>query len=442
MSLIVLLVACPNDVSVKTFNEGPRASIQSPPDGSSAEEGTIVEFIGAVTDDKTPGNELFVMWSSDIDGVLQDDKPADVGGTTTLATANLSVGNHVITLTTGDEEGEQAESSIVMTILDVPDAPEITVIHPAEGESAQEGEDFRFVVQVSDEQDPPEALLLSFTLEDGTEFCAPTADATGLAECEASLPGGTQHLFFTVTDTAEFSESEELYFVVTPGTQIDDDGDGWTEEMGDCDDTYELAYPGATEIEDGYDNDCDGNTDEGTAAFDDDGDGYSENDGDCDDTTVNTGPDADESCNGIDDNCDGTADTEDSLGCSSYYYDYDGDGYGSASVAAKCLCTSDGYYRSGYDNDCYDYNDQASPAAAVYSTSHRGDGSYDWNCDGSETKYYPSSGGCGSWPGCTATVGWDGSARSCGASGNYISSCDIDWFSCEENTSSLTQPCI
>ncbi len=43
----------------------------------------------------------------------------------------------------------------------------------------------------------------------------------------------------------------------------DDDNDGYAENEGDCDDTNASVNPGATEIEDGIDNDCDGEIDEG-----------------------------------------------------------------------------------------------------------------------------------------------------------------------------------
>jgi len=44
---------------------------------------------------------------------------------------------------------------------------------------------------------------------------------------------------------------------------IDNDGDGYTENQGDCDDANAQVNPVATEIEDGIDNDCDGEIDEG-----------------------------------------------------------------------------------------------------------------------------------------------------------------------------------
>ena len=55
----------------------------------------------------------------------------------------------------------------------------------------------------------------------------------------------------------------------TGGTYVDEDGDGFSVEEGDCDDTNPAVYPGAPEGTpgafgggDGIDNDCDGEVDE------------------------------------------------------------------------------------------------------------------------------------------------------------------------------------
>jgi len=45
---------------------------------------------------------------------------------------------------------------------------------------------------------------------------------------------------------------------ILPTLNDDNDGDGVTVGQGDCDDFQPLVYPGANEIEDGQDNDCDG----------------------------------------------------------------------------------------------------------------------------------------------------------------------------------------
>ena len=55
---------------------------------------------------------------------------------------------------------------------------------------------------------------------------------------------------------------------VYDGDVVDDDGDGFTEDGGDCDDGDAAIFPGATDECDGVDNDCDG-VDDGCADDDD-----------------------------------------------------------------------------------------------------------------------------------------------------------------------------
>jgi len=124
---------------------------------------------------------------------------------------------------------------------------------------------------------------------------------------------------------------------------VDEDGDGFGDVAtgvescsqpqntitvgGDCDDANDQIYPGATEICDAVDNDCDGSTDEGLtfityySDFDNDGfgtgstglsfcenpgPGFSTNNLDCNDANGQINPNATDILdNGIDENCDG-----------------------------------------------------------------------------------------------------------------------------------------
>ena len=104
-------------------------------------------------------------------------------------------------------------------------------------------------------------------------------------------------------------------------TFIDNDGDGYPNDV-DCDDSNPFVYPGAPELCDGFDNDCDSIVDDNTmdcptgtfcvngvcTFIDNDGDGWP-SDQDCDDNDPNTYPGAPEICGDlIDNNCDGTID--------------------------------------------------------------------------------------------------------------------------------------
>jgi len=88
----------------------------------------------------------------------------------------------------------------------------------------------------------------------------------------------------------------------------DADGDGFSIEGGacgpiDCDDANPAVSPGATEVCNQIDDDCDTDVDEG---FDADGDGFFTCTGDCDDTNPGVNPGAPEiPGNGVDENCNG-----------------------------------------------------------------------------------------------------------------------------------------
>jgi hypothetical protein len=143
-----------------------------------------------------------------------------------------------------------------------------------------------------------------------------------------------------------------------PTEGVDFDGDGWTEERGDCDDADPAVHPGAEEICNGTDDDCTGviPADEADA----DNDGYRICEGDCDDDAPLVHPGAEETCDSIDDDCDGLID-DNVIGAPTWYADSDNDGFGDPEVATTACSAPSGFVVD--DSDCDDASASVFPGA-------------------------------------------------------------------------------
>ena len=180
-------------------------------------------------------------------------------------------------------------------------------------------------------------------------------------------------ILFDLSDP-DFGESISIDFCLA---EIDLDNDGFLVSEGDCNDGDDSIYPGATEICDGLDNNCDGTIDENFIInqywLDDDNDGfgnpeistsscftpegYVSNSNDCDDEDEYVNPNINEICDGKDNNCDGLIDED--FVTSIFFLDSDGDGYGNPNVSINSCFMPDGY--ADNDNDCNDANTNINP---------------------------------------------------------------------------------
>jgi len=244
----------------------------------------------------------------------------------------------------------------------------------------------------------------------------------------------------------------DTYGNVAVSVQACDQPPGYVTNVLDCDDADPAQYPGADEVCNGEDDDCDGTVDEDDAIDaltfyeDADGDGYGNigsttqacaqpqgyvtNFIDCDDGDANQYPGADEVCNGEDDDCDGDVDEGDAVGVQTWYADVDGDGYGDPAVSVESCeqppdfvdndgdcdpSDADQYpgadeYCNGEDDDCDgDVDEPAAVDAATWYADLDGDGfgdpaitevacdqpqdfvSNDEDCDPTDPNQYPGA---------------------------------------------------
>ncbi len=196
---------------------------------------------------------------------------------------------------------------------------------------------------------------------------------------------------------------------------VDDDGDGVSVEQGDCNDDDAAIFPGAREVwYDGVDGDCSGGSDD-----DRDSDGVAGGSGgtDCDDARPEAFPGAPELCNGLDDDCDGAVDNA-PVDEQPFYTDNDGDGAGVGdAVGVGCEAPPGAAFT---DDDCNDLDAAVFPGAPEYC-----DG-VDADCTGvidddpldgvtffvdADGDLFGSTASSRTW--CTLEPGWAGAATDC-----------------------------
>ncbi len=259
--LITLLVTDPGgETCTDQINLGvgdaPEVSIDTPLDGERVQQGEVLTFVGTIASDTDAPEALTVVWSSDLDGEL-DDTPAAADGTATFSTADLSPGAHEITLDATDSTGVTGSDSVSLTVNGWPSAPTVSITP----DPASTSDDL--VATLVTPSEDPEGSAVNYTYE-----WTRNGEATGYtgSEVPASATGDDETWTVTVTpDDGEVSGPSDTASVTignsapvlssvtlspdpayegdtltcTPGTATDADGDTITY-------TYAWDVDGAT----------------------------------------------------------------------------------------------------------------------------------------------------------------------------------------------------
>ena len=191
--------------------------------------------------------------------------------------------------------------------------------------------------------------------------------------CDELVDEGLTFPQYADVDEDGFGNIEEVVEFCTPK-------EGYTEDSSDCDDSTNLVFPGAPELCDGLDNNCDEEIDNNPVNAPDwfldiDGDGFygtptlplctappdsSPLSDDCNDNDQSISPNAQEICDEIDNNCDGVTD-DDAIDAPSWYSDTDQDSFGDLETPLRACVQPAGYVVD--TSDCNDQNALINPSA-------------------------------------------------------------------------------
>ncbi len=312
-------------------NDPPEIAITWPESGEVLLRSEWITLTATVSDLETPAENLATSWKSDVDGKLGEEY-ANSEGEVTLDVRFSTSGQREITVTVTDEDGAEATASVTVIV----DSPPTARIVGTDTDTPYEGFEITFSGKVSDAEDDPRNLAIEWTDDSGRVLGSDPAERDGTVTLTTdALTSGSRTVILTATDTSGFTGSDSMRLTVQKC--LDQDADGSPGCLDDCDDLDPTVYPGAEELCDGKDQDCNGIIDNGWPDVDHDGipdcrdtedcdgidndgdglvdegfdmdeDGVTFCNGDCDDLDPDVNPTMPEVCDGVDNNCDGRID--------------------------------------------------------------------------------------------------------------------------------------
>ena len=344
-------------ITVHGENTAPSCAFTSPERGATFAPGDTILFEGTCTDAETAPTQLTLTLESHLAGELDDDVPINTAGAFTLPVSTLPAGDHVITITATDSRGEEGVDTLTISVCE------------GTWYTDDDGDGYGDPTTATDACIQPSGTVDNGDdCDDTRAHVAPgAAENESLTDCMADADGDGYGDSSVPTGITAGTDCNDADSAVHPAATevcntVDDDCDGDTDDADSSVDTSTGSTFYADTDTDGY-----GNASSTTLSCTVPS-GYVTDATDCNDTDSAVNPGATEVCNTIDDDCDGDIDDNDtsldaSTTGSTWYSDADSDGFGDPS-ASTTTCTQPSAYVTD-NTDCDDTDSAVYPGAEV-----------------------------------------------------------------------------
>jgi hypothetical protein len=234
----------------------PTIVIVSPNAGEQVGSSATVNLLATVTDDLDAPDSLPIEVVDDPDGIVWNGYPTSTG-TLQAPFAPHTLGVHTVTVNALDSEGKKGSASVSYEVIQ-DNVPLVNIQAPNDGDWFDTVDTITFRGNVGDDTTPKEQIVVQWTSDLQGVLSAAPPDSNGDTTFGTQLLGGTHVITLTAADLDGNIGRDTLVVNVDDPLARDDDGDGYTEYGGDCDDTDDTLSPGEVDICDAIDQDCDG----------------------------------------------------------------------------------------------------------------------------------------------------------------------------------------
>ncbi|MFM7200639.1 MAG: MopE-related protein [Myxococcota bacterium] len=320
----VWVTACSSEEPIPSPSPDPLPVVEilSPQVGALLYPGnTPFLFSGRVSDEDADPVTLVSTWTLKKGDTIVSQAVAipEFDGTVRLTIPFLEEADYDLTLEVVDSDGQLGSSVASFSVEN--QLPTALFLAPLSNASLDQGVEVLVALEISDVDQPVGLPFEVFFSLGGVELGSTLSDEQGLVSY-SFVPSseGSFDLSARVRDQFGGEALASLPLIIKPC--LDQDGDGFFAcprdgLPADCNDAERLVNPGAAEVCDGLDTNCDGTklVDEEDVDFD----GQAPCEGDCNDSDAGTYSGAREVCDGRDNDCNTILPAEE--------LDTDGDGY-------------------------------------------------------------------------------------------------------------------